>query len=220
MPKKVKNSVVQNLRREYESEPLDLSSVLQDPIDQFDHWFKEALQSDILEPNAMTLATATRDGLPSARIVLLKGYLSTGFSFYTNFDSRKGKEIEDNAAVALVFNWLELHRQVRIEGHARKLNEEEATAYFQSRPVGSQIGAWASAQSTIIPNRSVLEQEVDKLQQQYKDAAHLPKPPFWGGYLVEPHYLEFWQGRPNRLHDRIAYEKVEDDKWILQRLSP
>jgi len=207
------------LRRNYSSESLSETDVNADPIEQFDHWFREALGSALPEPNAMTLATATRDGLPSARTVLLKGFDHQGFVFYTNYESRKGAELDDNPRAALLFTWLELERQVRIEGRVERVSPEESQAYFQSRPKESQIGAWASPQSRPIENRNVLEDKVHELTTTFKHDDVLPLPPFWGGYRVRPQYIEFWQGRESRLHDRILFSRAETG-WKIERLAP
>lgn len=211
---------IQHLRQDYTAGALDVLTVSPDPIRQFEVWFKEALQSGEPEPNAMTLATATPDGKPSARIVLLKGLDSGGFVFFTNYDSRKGKELETNAQAALVFLWLTLQRQVRIEGVVEKVLPEASTQYFQSRPKDSQIGAWASQQSAVISDRTILEDKVAALEKQYADAEQLPRPEQWGGYLLRPTCIEFWQGRSSRLHDRIQYLPDEKEGWIIQRLAP
>ncbi len=208
-----------DLRRSYALESLSKNDVSPDPIVQFGHWFREALNSDLPEPNAMTLATATRDGKPSARTVLLKGFDDQGFVFYTNYESRKGRELAENPNVALLFAWLELERQIRIEGTVEKVSREESLRYFQSRPKGSQIGAWASPQSRVIERREVLEKKVDALLIDYAQSDVLPLPPFWGGYRVRPLAIEFWQGRESRLHDRICYTKVSDT-WQITRLAP
>lgn len=207
------------LRRNYTRESLSETGVKPDPFQQFDHWFREALNSELPEPNAMTLATAGRDGRPGARTVLLKGFDHQGFVFYTNFESRKGQEIDENPNVALLFTWLELERQIRIEGTAARVSEAEAEAYFQSRPKGSQIGAWASPQSQVIPGREALEQKMEELNETFKHDENLPLPPFWGGYRVHPDHFEFWQGRENRLHDRIRYTRT-DTGWKIERLAP
>lgn len=211
---------IENLRKDYRADSLDKSDVNPDPFLQFRKWFQEAMDARLPEPNAMTLATCTPDGYPSARIVLLKGFTPEGFEFYTNYDSRKGGQLRANPRAALVFLWLELQRQVRIEGRVERLAPVKSTEYFQSRPKGSQVGAWASPQSRVISAREVLEQEVERLEKQYAAVEKLPRPDNWGGYLVIPHRFEFWQGRSNRLHDRIQYRRMETEAWELERLAP
>jgi pyridoxamine 5'-phosphate oxidase len=210
---------ITQLRRNYSLESLTKNDVAAHPIDQFAHWFIEALNSQLLEANASFLATASPDGRPSVRTVLLKGYDHQGFVFYTNYESRKGREIDLNPQAALLFNWLELERQVRIEGTIEKVSEVESRAYFQSRPRGSQIGAWASPQSRVISDRDVLEQRVQEIERQYEGLDTLPLPPHWGGYRIQPDWMEFWQGRESRLHDRIVYQKTEHG-WTIERLAP
>ena len=210
---------ISSLRRSYSRQSLNEADVLPNPLSQFARWFEEAMQSQLPEPNAMTLATANRSGRPSARTVLLKGVDAEGFVFYTNYESRKGNDLADNPQAALLFTWLELERQIRIEGAVEKISPEQSLAYFQSRPLGSQIGAWASPQSQIISDRNVLENRSAQLQEQYAGANALPLPPFWGGYLLRPDRLEFWQGRESRLHDRIDYV-LENGHWNIQRLAP
>lgn len=207
------------LRRNYTRESLSEIDVHPDPILQFDRWFREALNSELPEPNAMALATATSDGRPSARTVLLKSFDHQGFVFYTNYESRKGAELENNPYAALLFNWLELERQVRIEGAVERVAREESEAYFQSRPKESQIGAWASPQSRRLDDRELLEARVRELATTFKHDEVLPLPPFWGGYRVRPERLEFWQGRESRLHDRIQYTRSEKG-WRVERLAP
>jgi pyridoxamine 5'-phosphate oxidase len=209
---------LQNLRQEYRSSELLQQDVDQNPMQQFKKWFTDALNAQLYEPNVMTLATADSYGKPSARIVLLKGFDEHGFNFYTNYDSKKGKELKVNPQAALVFFWAELERQVRIEGMVSKLDPQVSTDYFHSRPKGSQIGAMVSPQSKVIPSREALEQQVIELKQQYAES-EIPRPEHWGGYLVEPQHIEFWQGRPSRLHDRISYDLV-DGVWIINRLAP
>jgi pyridoxamine 5'-phosphate oxidase len=210
---------ISDLRRNYALKSLAESDVLPDPIAQFNVWFQEAIDSQILEPNAMTLATASAEGRPSARIVLLKGIDKEGFVFFTNYESRKGQEMAQNPQAALLFNWLELERQVRIEGRIEKISTEDSLVYFQSRPKGSQIGAWASPQSQVIERREQLTERVEALVREYADAAVLPLPPFWGGYRLAPDQIEFWQGRESRLHDRIQFVKTGEG-WTLARLAP
>jgi pyridoxamine 5'-phosphate oxidase len=188
------------------------------PIAQFQKWWEQAIESKIEEVNAMTLATVNSFGFPSARIVLLKGYNENGFIFFTNYESRKGNELEVNPNASIVFFWKELERQIRIEGFVSKLSEKESTDYFKSRPIESQIGAWASPQSSVIVSRELLENNFTALELKYANQ-EIPKPPHWGGYILNPVQLEFWQGRPGRLHDRIEYGKVDGD-WIIKRLAP
>lgn len=210
---------ISTLRKNYAREALSESDVLSSPLAQFDRWFQEALDAQLTEPNAMTLATATRDGHPSARTVLLKGVDKEGFVFFTNYESRKGQELADNPQAALLFTWLELERQVRIEGMIERISAEASEAYFQSRPKGSQIGAWVSPQSRVIPGRDVLEAKQQALEAEYAHAEVLPRPAFWGGYRLLPDTVEFWQGRPSRLHDRILYRRFAG-AWKIERLAP
>jgi len=208
-----------DLRTDYSKASLDISNVLSDPILQFDKWFAEALQAEVLEPNAMSLATSSDDNRPSCRIVLLKGIEEKKFIFYTNFQSQKGKELENNPVCALTFFWPELERQVRIEGTVSRVEEKMAESYFQSRPRGSQIGAWSSPQSAAIDSRSILEERAREIEKRFEGQRVLPKPNQWGGFQVDPLMMEFWQGRENRLHDRISFTKVDGD-WHIQRLAP
>jgi pyridoxamine 5'-phosphate oxidase len=210
---------LQKLREEYTRAGLYESDVNQDPIEQFRKWFDEALSANLHEPNAMTLATTTPDGCPSARIVLLKGYDERGFVFYTNHGGRKARELEENPRCALVFYWGELERQVRIEGQASRVSKDESDAYYASRPRGSRLGAWASEQSRPIERRDLLEERLRELESEY-EGDKVPRPPFWGGYRVEPEAIEFWQGRENRLHDRLLYRRSENAGWRIERLQP
>lgn len=207
------------IRKEYSQGSLDISSVNKDPILQFGKWFDEALRSNALEPTAMTLATISETGKPSARIVLLKGVANGQFFFYTNYQSQKGRELDQNPACAVTFFWPELERQVRISGMAQRTSAEESDQYFQSRPRGSQIGAWASPQSVVIKDRAILEERVKDLEQKFGNDKVLPRPKQWGGYAIAPFEIEFWQGRPSRLHDRILYTLI-DTKWQINRLAP
>lgn len=212
-----KKTNIASLRQNYTRNELIEENVLKNPFFQFEKWFKEAIDSEILEPNAMCLSTVS-NGKPSSRIVLLKGFDENGFVFFTNYKSHKGLDIEQNNHVAVNFFWAELERQVRIEGETEKVSEEESEEYFHQRPISSQIGAWVSEQSNVIPNREVLEKRQVELEAQYKDSV-IPKPPHWGGYRVKPNKIEFWQGRPSRLHDRILFTNVENN-WKIERLSP
>jgi pyridoxamine 5'-phosphate oxidase len=211
---------IADLRQDYLIESLDVSDVNANPFLQFEKWFNDALKSEILEPNAMTLATVSSEGKPSARVVLLKGLDTEGFVFYTNYESRKGQNMAQNPHVALCFNWLDLQRQIRIEGIVSKVSDEISTEYFNSRPKSSRIGAWSSPQSQIVENRAFLEEKYKELTQKYENTEGVPRPKFWGGYIVKPTMIEFWQGRSSRLHDRIVYEKTENGAWKIERLAP
>ncbi|HEY0733295.1 MAG TPA: pyridoxamine 5'-phosphate oxidase [Herpetosiphonaceae bacterium] len=210
---------IADLRREYTQHGLSESEVDADPFVQFRVWFDHALGAQLPEPNAMTLATATPDGKPSARVVLLKGFDQRGFVFYTNYQSRKGDEIEANRWAALVFFWPELERQIRIEGRVERVSQQESDDYFASRPAGSRLGAWTSPQSQVISSRDVLEQRLSAFTARYEEQ-DIPRPPHWGGYRVAPTSIEFWQGRPSRLHDRLRYRRNDDQRWLLERLAP
>lgn len=214
-------SELADLRQEYARAELSRDNVADDPIEQFRDWFDEALDAEVEEPNAMTLSTATPDAAPSARIVLLKGLDERGFQFYTNYESRKGTELAQNPHVALVFWWAPLERQVRVEGQAERLPEAESTDYFHSRPRGSQMGAWASPQSQVVESREELENNLAAVEEEYEGEETIPRPSHWGGYVVRPTEIEFWQGRPNRLHDRLRYRRPSlDADWTLDRLAP
>jgi pyridoxamine 5'-phosphate oxidase len=208
---------IADLRREYARETLDERDIAHDPFDQFSRWFDEARQAEVLDPTAMVLATASRTGRPSARTVLLKGLDRGGFVFFTNYDSRKGAEVRDNPHASLLFVWLELERQIRIEGVVEKTSNEESDAYYRSRPVDSRLGAWASPQSRVLPDRAALEQRFDEARRVHRDDPQ--RPPYWGGYRLVPDRMEFWQGRASRLHDRIQY-RLDGGSWMIERLAP
>lgn len=217
--REVRMSNIADLRREYSTHAFTEADAGADPFSLFRKWFDQAKAAEMTEPNAMTLATATRDGMPSARIVLLKGLDERGFTFFTNYDSRKGNEMADNPRVALVFLWHQLERQVRVEGTVEKVSEVDSDAYFITRPLGSRLGAWASHQSKVLPNREFLEAQHAALSAMYPDG-NVPRPPNWGGYRVIPAAIEFWQGQRSRLHDRILFTRREDGSWDKFRLSP
>jgi len=210
---------IADLRREYSLEGLDEGDLDPSPFRQFERWFRQAMDAQVHETNAMTLATASRDGAPSARIVLLKGMDDDGFVFFTNYESRKGAELTENPRAALVFYWAEITRQVRVEGDVARVSVEESAAYFTSRSELSRLGAWTSRQSSVIPNRAQLDSTLAELIDRYRDA-EIPLPPYWGGFRLVPHSVEFWHGRPNRLHDRLCYTREPDSSWSIRRLSP
>jgi len=206
-------------RKEHNRSSLLEERVDPDPIRQFVVWFDEASESGIPESNAMALATATPDGRPSARMVLLRGVDERGFAFFTNYESRKARELEANPRAALVFFWHDLERQVRVEGRVERVAGEESDEYFQSRPTGARIGAWASPQSEVVASRGFLDSRFGALESQYPEG-EIPRPANWGGYRLVPDSIEFWQGRPNRLHDRLRYSKREQGGWLIERLAP
>jgi pyridoxamine 5'-phosphate oxidase len=212
-------SSIADLRRDYALASLDVTDVVADPIEQFRRWFANATDAQITEPNAMTLATIGDDGGPDARIVLLKGVDARGFTFFTDYRSQKGQDLDATPKAALVFFWQELERQVRIRGSVVRLSAEESAAYYDSRPRGSRIGAWASEQSRVITDRSVLDAQVAEIEARFPGDSAPPLPPHWGGFLVQPTQIEFWQGRQSRLHDRLRYHR-RSGAWTLERLSP
>jgi pyridoxamine 5'-phosphate oxidase len=210
---------IADIRKDYKMQSLSEADVAPTPKEQFDKWWDDATKSDILEVNAMTLATVDQAGVPSARIVLLKGYDERGFVFFTNYNSAKGNELAQNANACLVFFWKELERQVRITGITEKISTEESIAYFNSRPDGSKIGAWASPQSLAVAGKAWLKETFDYYVERFKHG-EIPKPPHWGGYRIKPVKAEFWQGRPSRMHDRILYTQQNDGSWKTERLAP
>jgi pyridoxamine 5'-phosphate oxidase len=209
---------IADIRKDYKLQTLLEADVAPDPITQFGKWWEEAVNSAIDEVNAMTLATIDKNNMPSARIVLLKGYDKNGFVFFTNYQSHKGEQLLQNPSACLVFFWRELERQIRITGKVEKISGKDSDAYFTSRPAGSRIGAWASPQSSVIANRTVIEEKLKDLEQQFGDN-NIPRPPHWGGYIVKPIQIEFWQGRPSRLHDRMQYT-LQEGSWVVERLAP
>lgn len=210
---------ISSIRREYMRESLSESDVHAHPFRQFDRWWAEALKADIDEVNAMTLSTLSASGFPGSRIVLLKGYDDQGFVWYTNYESRKGKELAAHPKASLLLFWKELERQVRIEGICEQVSAEESDAYFNARPEGSRIGAWASPQSQPIESREILDRNIADISERFSDTP-IYRPPHWGGYRLRPVMMEFWQGRPSRLHDRIRYDLTDSDGWKITRLAP
>ncbi|MFM8578118.1 MAG: pyridoxamine 5'-phosphate oxidase [Planctomycetaceae bacterium] len=211
---------VTDARKEYLLGALDEASVNRDPIGQFASWYDAAVAAGVPEPEAMTLSTATPVGRPSARVVRLRGFDQSGFCFFTNYDSRKGLELEANPNAALTFHWASLERQVRIEGRVTKTSPAESDAYFRTRPSASRIGAWSSPQSQVIADRSILESLFGRFRSEHPDDTAIPRPAHWGGYRLVPDRIEFWQGRPSRLHDRLRFRRVEGGTWFLERLAP
>lgn len=209
---------IQSLRKDYTQGRFDEKTAKDDPFEQFSEWFEQVLKSDFIEPTAMVLSTVDKNGIPSSRVVLLKKFDNSGFVFFTNYESKKGNDIEENPNVSLLFYWDKLERQVRIVGKAEKISKEESEEYFRTRPYLSRIGAWASKQSSPLKSRFTLMREVAKLT--IKFPKEVPLPPHWGGYRIVPYYFEFWQGRPSRLHDRIAYILQANGTWTKQRLYP
>ena len=210
---------IAGIRKEYQLQSLTEKEVEPDPFSQFNKWWEEAIKSVVPEINAMTLATASAAAVPSARTVLLKGVTEDGFIFFTNYNSQKGKELAQNPNACLVFYWAPLERQVIIDGVAEKISDIDSDVYFNSRPLESRIGAWSSPQSTVISSRDIIEDNVAQFSKQFADG-NIPRPLHWGGYLVKPKKIEFWQGRPNRLHDRIQYTLQKDGSWKIERLAP
>lgn len=213
------SSATDNLRKEYRRGRLLESDMDPDPLVMFAQWYRTAVDSGIREPNAMTLATSGSNGRPSARVVLMKDFDARGFTFYTNYTSRKGRELEANPTAALCFWWGDLERQIRIEGRVEKVSAAESDEYYGSRPLGSRLGAHVSAQSRVIPNRDLLEERLAELQAEYADKPPV-RPSYWGGYRLSPEVVEFWQGGLHRLHDRLRYTRLPGDSWLLERLSP
>ena len=212
-------SELTGLRHEYDVHGLRRADLHSDPFKQFGAWFAAALAADIREVNAMTLATATPDGKPSVRIVLLKAFDDRGFTFFTNYDSEKGKQLEANPHAALNFFWPKIERQIRISGTVERTSREDSAAYFHSRPPGSRLGAWVSKQSEVIDSRQILDARLKQMEERFADG-EIPLPPHWGGYRLKPDQIEFWQGRPNRLHDRFRYTRQADGAWQIDRLAP
>lgn len=212
------NSNLSHMRKEYTKDFLLETNILRNPLRQFNEWMKDAVASGIQEPNAMVVSTASPQGRPSARVVLLKELTDDGFVFFTNYLSHKGREMAENPFAALVFDWHEVERQVRVEGCVQKISTTESDVYFHSRPRSSQIGAWASEQSSTVRDRDALDQRLSDFEKKFP--SKIPRPPHWGGFLVRPILIEFWQGRPNRMHDRIVFQRTDDGGWNMKRLAP
>lgn len=210
---------ISKLSYDFSKDSLDEKQVAAHPLVQFESWFTEAITAQVSSPNAMTLSTASREGIPSARVLLLRDFNEKGFVFYTNYHSRKAMDMEGNPNAAITFFWPEQERQIRIEGTIEKQDSKDSDDYFSLRPTGSRLGAWASPQSAVIAGRDVLEQKYEEMKKRFGDA-EVPRPQFWGGYIVKPHFFEFWQGRPSRMHDRICYQLQENKSWQIKRLAP
>ena len=206
-------------RTEYETAGLDRGDLLDDPIGQWRRWYDDAVGAGVEEPNAMALATVDSQGRPHCRFVLVRGADANGFTFFTNLQSPKAEHLRTSPSAAVTFGWLQLHRQVRVRGHVEPVTDDEADAYFASRPLGSRLGAWASPQSAVLSDRAELDRLVADVAARFGASEDVPRPPFWGGFRVVPEELEFWQGRPSRLHDRFRYRRA-DDRWIIERLAP
>jgi len=212
-------SPLAGLRMEYETAGLDLDDVLPDPIEQWHLWFNQASEAQCVEPHAFVLSTVDTDGYPQSRYLLARGADPRGFTFFTNYQSPKSMQLERDPKAALLFSWLQLHRQVRVVGVVERLPEPESDVYFASRPRASQIGAWASPQSQVLPDREALEARVAEIESTFRSVEAVPRPAYWGGWLLRPSVIEFWQGRPSRLHDRLRYRRV-DERWVIERLAP
>ncbi len=213
------NKVLESIRKDYSSQTLLEEAVNPNPFLQFEAWMEDVVKSELYNLNPMTLSTISKNGFPSSRIVLLKSFDENGFVFYTNYQSKKGIELTEHPKASLNFFWHELERQVRIEGEVEKTSDKDSDEYFAIRPRESQIGAWASAQSAKLDSRNALDSRVEELQKQFEGRI-IPRPPHWGGFILKPVYFEFWQGRPNRLHDRLTYTKQNSETWLIERLSP
>ncbi len=211
---------IADLRRDYNNNTLQIEEVEALPIPQFSKWFDDAMKGGVLEPNAMILSTVNEQGRPSSRVVLLKGVDEKGFIFYTNYQSRKAQELAGNPMASLLFNWMQQERQIRIEGKVELLEENLSNSYYNKRPLGSRIGAWSSPQSRYIPNRKILEENVKSIEHLFEGNEEISRPPFWGGFRLVPDKMEFWQGRSNRLHDRLMYSLESDGSWRIERIAP